>query len=152
MVETCDYPAPASSRKVPRDPGAKVRTTVGEVLAVKGHDVWSVPPDVPVYEALRLLAEKNVGALAVLEGDKLVGIFSERDYARKVFLQGKTSRDTLVRGIMTPDVIVVRPDSTLGECMMLMTLNRIRHLPVVEDGKLTGIITVGDVVRAAIGS
>jgi CBS domain-containing protein len=87
----------------------------------------------------------------VLEGDKVVGIFSERDYARKVYLQGKSSRNTTVRGVMTPDVISVRNDTPLNECMSLMTLKRIRHLPVIEGGRLAGIITVGDVVKSATG-
>ncbi len=125
--------------------------TVKDILAAKGTDVWSISPDAQVYDAIKMLDEKNVGALVVLEGDKVVGIFSERDYARKVYLQGKSSRNTTVRGVMTPDVISVRNDTPLNECMSLMTLKRIRHLPVIEGGRLAGIITVGDVVKSATG-
>jgi CBS domain-containing protein len=125
--------------------------TVKDILTAKGNNVWSISPDAQVYDALKMLDEKNVGALVVLEGDKVVGIFSERDYARKVYLQGKSSRNTTVRGVMTPDVISVRNDTPLNECMSLMTLKRIRHLPVIEGGRLAGIITVGDVVKSATG-
>ncbi len=124
---------------------------VKDILAVKGSNVWTIAPDAPVFEAIKLLAEKNVGALVVVEGGKMVGVFSERDYARKVYLQGKSSRDTSVRGVMSSDVTYVRPDNTLNECMSLMTIKRIRHLPVLEEDRLVGIITVGDVVKSAVG-
>ncbi|GAB4536268.1 MAG: CBS domain-containing protein [Anaerolineae bacterium] len=124
--------------------------TVGQLLRTKGYDVWSVEPDASVYDALKLMAEKDVGALMVLEGEKLVGIISERDYARKVILKEKSSMDIPVREIMTSQVISVRPEQTIGECMTLMTNERIRHLPVLEDGRLVGIISIGDVVKAII--
>ncbi len=126
--------------------------TVKDILDLKGHDVWTIGPDQPVFEAIKLLAEKNVGALVVVEKDRMVGVFSERDYARKVFLQGKSSRDTTVRGVMSADVTYVNPGHSVNECMSLMTLKRIRHLPVLEGEKLVGIITVGDVVKAALGN
>lgn len=124
---------------------------VKDILAAKGNTVWTIAPDAPVFEAIKLLAEKNVGALVVVDGGKMVGVFSERDYARKVYLQGKSSRDTTVRGVMSSDVTYVRPDNTVNECMSLMTIKRIRHLPVLEGDQLIGIVTVGDVVKAAVG-
>ncbi|MFQ5854938.1 MAG: CBS domain-containing protein [Anaerolineae bacterium] len=124
--------------------------TVRHILHTKGRAVWSVAPDTTVYEALQLMAEKNVGALLVLEAEKVAGIFSERDYARKVALKGKSSKDTPVREIMTSKVVYVRPDQTIEECMALMTDKHIRHLPVLEDNQLVGIISIGDVVKAII--
>ncbi len=124
--------------------------TVRSLLQVKGYAVWTIAPDATVYQALRVMADKNVGALLVLEGDELVGIVSERDYARKVALRGKTAHDTLVRDIMSTDVISIHPDQTVEECMALMTDKRIRHLPVVADGRLIGIISIGDVVKSII--
>jgi CBS domain-containing protein len=121
-----------------------------EILKTKGQDVWTVVPDSTVYDALQLMAEKNVGALMVVESDKLVGVFSERDYARKVILKGKASKDTLVSEIMTAGPIWVRPDQTIRACMDLMTHKRIRHLPVLDDGRLVGVISIGDVVKAII--
>jgi CBS domain-containing protein len=123
---------------------------VRDLLAVKGNDVWSVTPETKVFDALRLMAEKRVGAVLVLEKDDLVGLFSERDYARKVILLGKSSKETPVKEIMSSKIVSVRPDQTTDECMSLMTDNRIRHLPVMKDGKLHGIITIGDVVKAVI--
>ena len=125
-------------------------TTVKEVLRTKGHDIWSVRSDASVFDALKLMAEKNVGAVLVIDGEDLVGIMSERDYARKVILKGKMSKSTLVRDIMTERVVCVRTDQTLEECMALMTDKRIRHLPVIEGGRLVGVISIGDVVRAMI--
>jgi len=125
-------------------------TTVKQILEAKGHEVWSVPPDATVYDALRIMAEKNIGALLVLEADKLRGIISERDYARKVVLKGKFSRETPVAEIMSTNVVTVRPDHSIEECMALMTDKRIRHLPVLENEKLVGIISIGDVVKAYI--
>jgi CBS domain-containing protein len=122
--------------------------TVRELLRAKGYDIWSVAPDDSVYDALKLMADKNVGAVLVIEAGNLVGILSERDYARKVILKGKTSKDTPVREIMTEKVVYVRPDQTSDECMALMTNKRVRHLPVVEDDQLIGIISIGDVVKA----
>ena len=112
--------------------------------------VWGVPPEASVLDALRLMAERRVGALLVLEGDKLAGLFSERDYARKVVLMGKASKDTPVRDIMSTKIVCVAPDESTDECMSLMTENRIRHLPVMNNGKLEGIISIGDVVKAVI--
>jgi CBS domain-containing protein len=124
--------------------------TVRSLLEVKGYEVWTIAPDASVYEALRLMADKNVGALLVLEGGELVGVISERDYARKVVLKGRSSRDTSVRDIMTADVVSVRPDQTVEECMALMTDRRVRHLPVVADRRLIGIVSIGDVVKSII--
>jgi CBS domain-containing protein len=123
---------------------------VRELLRIKGQETWSVTPDTPVYDALKLMAEKNVGALLVLEGDKLAGILSERDYARKVILKGKASKHTPVGEIMSEQVVCVTPEQSVAECMALMTDKRFRHLPVVEDGKLVGVISIGDVVKAII--
>ena len=125
--------------------------TVRDMLEVKGHDVWSISPNASVYEALKRMADKDVGALAVLEENKLVGILSERDYARKVILQSKSSRETLVGEIMTANVVSVHPAQTVQECMELMTNKRIRHLPVVDDGgNMLGMISIGDVVKDII--
>ncbi len=131
--------------------GRETMITVRQVLRDKGYqDVWSVSPDAAVFDALKLMSEKNVGALAVMDGDRLVGIMSERDYARKVILKGKSSPMTPVRDIMTPDPIVVHPDQTLRECMELMTTHRVRHLPVVENEKVVGLISIGDVLKEII--
>ncbi|MEJ2601091.1 MAG: CBS domain-containing protein [Anaerolineales bacterium] len=124
--------------------------TVRQILQNKGHQVWSVSPEASVYEALQLMAEKDIGALVVMEADRLVGIFSERDYARKVILHGKTSRETRVREVMTPRVAVIKPEQATEECMALMTAKHIRHLPVMEDERLIGLISIGDVVKAVI--
>jgi CBS domain-containing protein len=124
--------------------------TVRELLQAKGYDIWSVAPDDSVYDALKLMADKNVGAVLVTEAGNLVGILSERDYARKVTLKGRTSKDTPVREIMTEKVVYVRPDQTSDECMALMTDKRVRHLPVIENGQLIGIISIGDVVKEII--
>ncbi len=124
--------------------------TVKDLLRSKGYDIWSIGPDATVYEALQLMANKNVGALLVLDAGNLVGIMSERDYARKVVLKGKSSKDTPVREIMTEKVLCVRTDQTAEECMALMTSKHIRHLPVLEGNRLVGVISIGDVVRAII--
>ena len=118
---------------------------VKKLLAKKGHDVYSVSPDTSVFDALKLMAEKEIGALLVLEGENLVGIMSERDYARKVILKGKASKETAVRDIMTSKVIHVSPDAKLEKCLGLMTKNRFRHLPVLEKDRLVGIISIEDV-------
>lgn len=123
---------------------------VRELLRIKGQETWSVTPDTPVYDALKLMAEKNVGALLVLDGDKLAGILSERDYARKVILKGKASKNTPAREIMSENVVCVTPEQSVAECMALMTDKHFRHLPVIEDGKLVGVISIGDVVKAII--
>lgn len=124
--------------------------TVANILAVKGSDVFRVAPGASVFEALQMLAEKNIGALVVTEGGKLVGIISERDYARKVALVDRTSRDVLVSEIMSSDVKTVAPTASIEECMELMTERHIRHLPVLEDNELVGVISIGDVVKAVI--
>jgi len=124
--------------------------SVKYMLQKKGHEIWSTSPDANIYLALQLMAEKDVGALLVYEDNELVGIFSERDYARKVILQGKTSRETQVREIMTEQVVYIQASQTVAECMALMTEKRIRHLPVVEDDKVIGVITIGDVVKEII--
>ncbi|MBP1595849.1 MAG: putative signal-transduction protein containing cAMP-binding and domain [Acidobacteria bacterium] len=120
---------------------------VHQLLGVKGADIWAIEPDATVYQALTLLAEKNIGALPVVQEQKLVGIFSERDYARKVILKGRHSKETRIREIMTGAPICVTPQKTVEECMSLMTDNHVRHLPVVEGDRLLGIISIGDVVK-----
>ena len=124
--------------------------TVKELLQAKGYDVWTIAPDASVYDALRLMADKNVGAVLVIDGGNLVGILSERDYARKVILEGKSSKHTPVREIMTEKVLCVRTDQTAEECMALMTNKRVRHLPALEGDRLLGVISIGDVVKAII--
>lgn len=125
-------------------------TTVRQLIQIKGNDVWSIGPDDSVFDALRLMSEKNIGACLVMVSDKLVGIMSERDYARKVILFGKTSKETYVREIMSSKVVTIHPDQTMEECMEIMTKYHIRHLPVVADAKVEGIISIGDVVRDII--
>ena len=124
--------------------------TVRHILQVKGNDVWSTTPRTTVYDALRMMADKNCGALLVMEGEKVVGIFSERDYARKVILQGRSSKETLVSEIMTSKLYTVHPDQTVEEAMEMMTNKRVRHLPVMEDDRLMGMISIGDVLREVI--
>ena len=124
-------------------------TTVRQMLAGKAG-AYSVSPDDTIFDALRLMADKNIGAVLVMSGETIEGILSERDYARKVVLLGKTSKTTPVREIMTTEVIFVDPGWTADQCMALMTDKRIRHLPIVENGKLAGIISIGDVVRAVV--
>lgn len=124
--------------------------TARDILRAKGPQVWSISPDATVFSALELMAEKNIGALVVLDGESLAGIFSERDYARKVILKGKASKETSVREIMTSEVTTVRPSQSVDECMALMTDKRVRHLPVFEGDKLVGLISIGDVVKAVI--
>ena len=124
--------------------------TVRQLMRAKGPDVWHIAPDACVYDALRLMADKGVGALVVLEGEELVGIISERDYARKVILKDKSSMDTPVKEIMTQKVISLNPEQSIQDCMALMTDKRVRHLPVLEDDRLVGIVSIGDVVKAII--
>jgi CBS domain-containing protein len=125
--------------------------TVQQVLKDKGYsDVWTVSPAASVYDALKLMSDKNVGALPVIEAGKLVGIISERDYARKVILKGKSSLNTPVSEIMTQEVISVQPKQSMEECMSLMTQKRVRHLPVLADDQLMGIISIGDVLKEII--
>lgn len=124
--------------------------TVNQLLQIKGREVWSVTPDTSVFDALKVMAEKNIGALLVVEGGQLAGIFSERDYARKVILKGKSSKEMSVREVMTDKVDCVHPSETVRGCMALMTEKHHRHLPVLEEGKVVGMISIGDVVKAII--
>jgi len=124
--------------------------TVAQLLAGKKPIVWAIRPDETVFEAIKLMGEKEVGALLVVEGPSLVGIVSERDYARKVILKGKESHNTKVEAIMTANVISVGPSDTIDRCMELMTTHRIRHLPVLEKTRITGIVSIGDLVQAII--
>jgi CBS domain-containing protein len=124
--------------------------TAKEVLETKGSEVWSIPSEALVYDALNLMAEKNVGALVVLEGSAVKGILSERDYAREVDLKARSSKSTPVKQIMTRKVFYIRPDNTVEECMALMTHKRIRHLPVMDGDNLVGLISIGDVVKTII--
>lgn len=130
----------------------EITTTIGSILDRKGVTVWSVSPNDTVFEAISTMAEKNVGALPVLEGARLVGMVSERDYARKVILLGRGSRETTVAEIMTSNVRTVRLDDSVQACLQLMTENRIRHLPVMVEGKLAGIISIGDCVNWIISA
>ena len=125
-------------------------TTVNHLLDRKGRDILSIGPDDPVLEAVRAMADRHVGALLVMEGGHLRGIVSERDYARKVVLQGRSSADTPVRDIMTKDVIAASPETTLHMAMRIMTEHRIRHLPVMRGDRLEGILSIGDLVKAVI--
>lgn len=123
---------------------------IRNILKKKGNVTYSVSPDTIVFKALGIMLEKNVSALLVIENEELIGIFSERDYARKVVLQGKTSKSTRIRDIMGSQIVTVTPESTIDDCMQLMTDKFIRHLPVIEDDKLIGIISIGDVVKYVI--
>ncbi len=123
---------------------------VKDILRSKGDQVWSISPNATVREALQEMADKNIGAVLVMDEGRLAGIFSERDYARKVVLKGRRSDETRVAEVMTSQVVGVRPDDTVEECMALMTDKRIRHLPVVDSGEVTGIVSIGDVVKSII--
>lgn len=124
--------------------------TVKHMLDEKGHDAFTISPEAKVIDALKLMADKGIGALVVVYKNQVVGILSERDYARKVILKGKSSLDTPVKEIMTLQVYGVQPETTAEECMALMTQRRIRHLPVMDKGKLTGLVSIGDVVKSII--
>ncbi len=124
--------------------------TIKDLLGNKGQEIWSVGPDATVYQAIELMADKGVGALMVMDEERPAGIISERDYARKVILQGRSSKDTSVREIMTSRLIHTSPDRSVEECMTLMTTNKIRHLPVMEADQLVGIVSIGDLVKATI--
>lgn len=123
---------------------------VENLLAEKDGQVWSITPDATVYEALVLMDEKDIGALLVMQGNRLIGIISERDYARKIIIKGKTSKETLVKEVMTTEVCYVNKKTRMDECLAIMTEKRIRHLPVMEDNRLIGLVSIGDVVKAII--
>ena len=124
--------------------------TVQQLIETKGGEIFSIGPDAPVLDAIRIMAEREVGALLVMQGAKLAGIVSERDYARKVILKGRSSADTLVSEVMTRELQTVAADRTVHGCMKLMTDHRIRHLPVVESGVVLGVVSIGDLVKAVI--
>jgi CBS domain-containing protein len=124
--------------------------TIRQILEDKGYEVLSVPPGASVFSAIELMAENGIGALMVMDGDKAVGLISERDYARKVILKGRSSKDTEVREIMTTHVVCARPEQTVEQCMALMTEKRVRHLPIMDDERLVGIVSIGDLVKAII--
>ena len=124
-------------------------TTIRQILDQKPA-IYTVDPDATVLEALKGLEEKNVGALLVMKGERLVGVFSERDYARRMLLHGRSSKETAVREVMTTEVVTITPDATAGECMTHMTERHIRHLPVIEAGRVIGVISIGDIVRAVM--
>ncbi len=126
--------------------------TIASIMRKKNGEIWSITPDATVYDALALMADKDVGALLVISGGELVGIISERDYARKVVLHGKFSRDTLVRDIMSTALVTVTPGHSVEDCMLQMTLHRVRHLPVVDRGNVAGVISIGDLVNSIISS
>ena len=127
--------------------------TIGQLIKVKGNEVWSIEPDASVFDALRLMAEKNIGALLVISGEQVVGVLSERDYARKVILVGRSSKETLVRDIMSYRVIFARTDETIEDCLAVMTKNHVRHLPVFDDDdQLVGVVSIGDLVNAIINT
>jgi CBS domain-containing protein len=125
-------------------------TTVRQLLTEKGHNIFTVGPDETVFDAIRKMADENIGSLVVCEGTKLIGIITERHYARNVFLKGRASPSTLVQDIMETQVFFVRPDQTVDECMAVMSEKRVRHLPVMDQGKLIGIISIGDLVKHII--
>ncbi len=127
-----------------------VSGTIERILSQKNRAIWSIAPDATVYDAIALMAEKNIGALLVMENEKLVGIVSERDYSRKVMLRGKTSRTSTVREIMTTELTTANPRETVEECLRFMTEKRIRHLPIIVDGDLRGVISIGDLVKQVI--
>jgi CBS domain-containing protein len=130
--------------------GKEVMNYVRDILNAKDKTVHTITPDSTVYDALVLMSEMAVGALIVMEGNKVVGIFSERDYARKIMLKGKTSKETLVKEVMASDLYYVKPENTMEECMVLMTGKHVRHLPVFDKGEFVGIISIGDVVKSII--
>jgi CBS domain-containing protein len=129
-----------------------MQSTVDAILRLKGSRVWSVPGEATVFEAIQLMAARNIGALVVLHGNRLEGIFTERDYTRKVALYGRSSKDTLVQDVISPNVCVARPESTVDECMRLMTANRVRHLPVLNGDLIVGLVSIGDLVNWIISA
>ena len=125
-------------------------TTVRDILDRKGREVWSIPPDESVFRALEIMSDRHVGALLVTENDRLVGVVSERDYARKIALKGRSSRETTVRDIMTKHVYCIAPGARIEDCMALMTEKAVRHLPVLDGERVDGVVSIGDVVKATI--
>ena len=125
----------------------KLADSVARILGHKGSEVYSISPNVTVYEALEKLAEKDIGALVVMEGATLVGILSERDYVRKVYVKGRSSKETMVHEIMSSPCVTVSPTTTVDECMRCMTDERFRHLPVVDEGRVVGVVSIGDLVN-----
>ncbi len=123
---------------------------VKHILSSKENAIWHITPDESVVDAIKLMAEKRIGALLVMENEELIGIISERDYARKVILQGKSSKETPVKDIMTAEVYRIQPEQTVEDCMEIMTEKRFRHLPVIEGGKVIGVLSIGDLVKAII--
>jgi CBS domain-containing protein len=130
----------------------KTSVPVSALLHHKGSTVWSISPESTVFDAIKVMADKNVGALLVMSGPKLVGVFTERDYARKIALHGKSSKETRVREVFSREVITAAPDDSVDECMRLMTENRVRHLPVLQNEKVVGIISIGDLVNWTISA
>jgi len=130
----------------------EVTGTVSAILALKGPVIWSIAPEATVFEAIQLMAEKNIGALPVVHGSELTGIISERDYTRKVILQGKSSKETSVREIMTRQLVTAKPDDSVAECMRLMTEKRVRHLPILDGTRMIGILSIGDLVSWLISA
>jgi CBS domain-containing protein len=130
----------------------EISGTVSAILVQKGPDLWSIGPTETVYEAIRMMSEKGVGALPVLQDGRLIGMLSERDYTRKVMLRGRSSKDTPVREIMTDTLVYAQPGDSVVECMETMTERRIRHLPVMQDGRLVGIVSIGDLVKWIISA
>ena len=130
----------------------EIAGSVSAILAHKGSAVWSIAPNATVFDAIQLMADKNVGALPVLENGKLVGIISERDYTRKVILKGKSSKETPVRDIMTLELVTAHPGDSISECMKVMTEKRVRHLPVMEGVEMVGLVSIGDLVRRIISA
>jgi CBS domain-containing protein len=126
--------------------------TIASILRSKGREIWSVNPEETVYDAIALMAEKGIGALLIISEGKLIGVFSERDYARKIILQGRSSKSTRVREIMTGDPVTVTAEHTVDECMRIITHHRVRHLPVMDGDRLLGVISIGDLVNAIIAS
>jgi CBS domain-containing protein len=146
MTKKEQSPRPADGRKM------AIVETICSILERKGREVWQISPTATVFEAIDEMAERGIGALLVVSQGDLVGIISERDYARKVILQGRSSQHTMVQEIMTPSPITVTPDHTVEECMKIMTLRRIRHLPVLEQGAIAGVVSIGDLVNAIIAT
>lgn len=130
----------------------KSSVPISTLLHHKGTALWSIAPEATVFEAIKLMADKNIGSLLVMSGDRLVGVFTERDYTRKIALQGKRSKETQVREILSGKIVSVTPQQTIEECMRLMTENRVRHLPVLESGKAIGIVSIGDLVNWTISA